>query len=515
MVPQALKDNPEAVPANPARHGAVRTRRAVVVGAGIGGLATAIRLQHAGWQVTVLERHDHPGGRCGLWESEGFRFDTGPSLVLMVEYWQQLFRDVGRRLEDYLTLVQLDPNYRISYPDGSTLEVSSRLNVMMENVERIEPGAGQKLLEFLAHTGKLYQDGVSFIDQNMHRPGTMFSPAAGLTLLGGGALGNLRRMVGRYFRDERLRDAFTFQSLYLGLSPFDSLAIYGLLPYTEVAGGLHFPMGGLHALPRALERLFVELGGTVRYGAEVRRFEQAGGRVSAVELADGSRETAEVIVANSDLPYTYQTLAGAEYPGIDRKVFSCSVVLMYLGVSRQYPQLLHHNLIVSEDMKRDCDLIFRDHVMPEAPPFYICAPTRTDPSLAPPGSDLLFVLALAPSQNPARPIDWSVEGPRVADRMLDRMERFGLTGLRDHLVTSRIFTPRDFTDRFGNLRGEAFGLSHGFRQIGYLRPHNRHRTLENLYLVGQSTHPGCGLPMVLISARLAAERIAAEQGSPR
>ena len=515
MAPQALEDNPDSLRTNRTGREAGTARRAIVVGAGIGGLATAARLQHAGWQVTLLERHRQPGGRCGLWESAGFQFDTGPSLVLMVDYWRQLFRDLGRRLEDYLTLVQLDPNYRIHYPDGSSLEVSSRLNVMMENVDRIEPGAGQKFLEFLAHTGRLYRDGVAFIDQNMHRPGTMFSPSAGATLLGDGALGNLRKMVGRYFKDERLRDAFTFQSLYLGLSPFESLAIYGLLPYTEVAGGLYFPMGGLHAIPRALERLFTELGGQVRYGAEVSRFEQSAGRVSAVVLADGTREVADVVVANSDLPYTYEKLAGQKYPGIDRKQFSCSVVLMYLGVSRQYPQLLHHNLIVSEDMKGDCDRIFRQHVMPEAPPYYICAPTRTDPSLAPPGSELLFILALAPSQDPARPIDWSVEGPRVADGMIHRLERSGLTGLREAIVTQRIFTPQDFTDRFGATRGEAFGLSHGLTQIGYLRPHNRHKTLENLYLVGQSTHPGCGLPMVLISARLAAERIAAEQEAPR
>ena len=512
VVPTAVKDNPGLTEATRSGGGKAR-RSALVVGAGLGGLATAARLQHAGWQVTVLERHDHPGGRAGQWSSEGFHFDTGPSLVLMVEYWQQLFRDLGRRLEDYLTFVQLDPNYRIHYHDGQTLEVTSRLNVMMENLERIEPGAGQKLLEFLAHTGRLYRDGVGFIDRNMHRPGAMLNPSAGVTLLGGGALGDLRTMVGRFFRDERLRDAFTFQSLYLGLSPFASLAIYGLLPYTEVAGGLHYPMGGMHALPRAVERLFVELGGRIRYGTEVTRFEQAGRTVQAVVLADGSRLAADVVVANSDLPYTYASLAGKPLPGVDRKEFSCSVVLMYLGVNRRYPQLLHHNLIVSEDMRGDCDRIFNRHEMPDAPPYYICAPTRTDPSLAPEGSELLFILALAPSQNPIRPIDWSVEGPRFGEKMLDRLERFGLTDLRQHLVTRRIVTPADFTRNYGNLRGEAFGLSHGLTQIGYFRPHNRHRSLENLYFVGQSTHPGCGLPMVLISARLAAERILEERGA--
>ena len=215
-----------------------RGRRAIVIGAGLGGLATAARLGHAGYRVTVLERHAVPGGRAGLWESEGFRFDTGPSLVLMVDYWQQLFRDVGRRLDDYVTLVQLDPNYRIHYPDGSTLEITSRMNALLENVERIEPGATPGMLRFLAKSGELYRKGLSFIDRNMHTARSMFSVEHASMLLGTGALGGLRSMVSKYVRDERLRDALTFQSLYLGLSPYESLAIYSLLPYTEIAGGL-------------------------------------------------------------------------------------------------------------------------------------------------------------------------------------------------------------------------------------------------------------------------------------
>jgi phytoene desaturase len=485
--------------------------RAVVIGAGFGGLATAARLAHAGYQVTVLERHAVPGGRAGLWESAGFRFDTGPSLVLMVEYWERLFRDVGHRMEDYVTLVQLDPNYRIHYPDGTTLEITSRLNSLLENVERIEPGAAPGLLRFLARSGELYRKGLAFVDRNMHTAGSMFTPGHASLLLGGGALGGLRSMVAKYVRDERLRDALTFQSLYLGLSPYESLAIYSLLPYTEIAGGLYYPMGGIHRLATALAELAVKLGATVRYAARVSRIEQTGRKVTGVLLEDGSRLPADVVVSNADLPYTYATLLGEPCPRVDRMEFSCSVVLMYLGVSRRYPGLLHHNLVVPARMREACDTIFRDHRMPADPPFYICAPSRTDPSVAPAGCETLFVLVLAPSQDPARPINWLVEGPRVEAQMLGRLERFGLDGLRRHVVTRRIFTPDDFTRDFGNIRGEAFGLAHGLRQIGYLRPHNRHARLSNLYFVGQSTHPGCGLPMVLISARCVTERVLEEQ----
>ncbi len=480
------------------------------MGAGIGGLAAAIRLARLGLRVTVLERHPTPGGRAGLWEADGFRFDTGPSLVLMVDQWRELFGAAGRRLEDYVTLVRLDPAYRIHYPDGSTLEVAGRLGDLVRNVERIEPGVGPDFLRFLERAGALYEGGLRFVSRPMHTRAAMFGWRSARLLLGSGSLGDLRRLVGRYVRDERLRQALTFQSLYLGLSPYRSLAVYSLLAYAEIAGGVHYPAGGVHALPRALERLGRELGVELRYGAEVTRLERDGGRVAAAVLADGTRVPADLVVVNADLPYAYHALLGEPYPGVERLEFSCSTVLLFLGVRRRYPELLHHNLIVPQGMREACTDIFERRRMPDDPPFYLCARSRTDPTAAPPGCENLVVLVPAPSQDPARPIDWAVEGPRVEALMLERLERFGLTGLRRHLAIRHLFTPADYTAAFGNLRGEAFGLAHGFRQIGYFRPHNRHPRLRNLYFVGQSTHPGCGLPMVLISARLAVDRLARE-----
>jgi phytoene desaturase len=487
-----------------------RETTALVLGAGLGGLATAVRLAHAGYRVTVVEQHEVPGGRAGVWHSEGFTFDTGPSMVLMTECWQQLFADVGRRLEDYLTLVQCDPYYRLHFADGSTLEMSSTLNRLLDNLERIEPGCRSRALQFIADTGELYRKGLEFISRNMHRPQAMLR-VGGLGLrFGARALGDLQALVRRYFRDERLQHALTFQSLYLGLSPFDSLGIYSLLAHAEMAGGIHYPMGGMHQLPRALERLGAELGVLYHYNTRVVALEKSAERVSAVITADGRRLTADVVVANADLPYTYEALLGEPHPRADRLEYSCSVVLLYLGVNRTYPGLLHHNLVVSRDLREVCDELFVQKRMPEDSPFYVVATTRTDPSQAPPGCENLFVLVLAPSQDPSRPIDWSIEGPRVEQRTLERLETFGLADLRQHIVTRRLVTPADFTGRFGNLRGEAFGLAHGLSQIGYFRPHNRHARYRNLFFVGQSTHPGCGVPMVLISAECVAERIATE-----
>lgn len=492
---------------------AARGRSALVVGAGMGGLASAVRLAHAGVKVTVLERAPRAGGRAGRWESEGFVFDTGPSLVLMTEYWQKLFASVGRRFEDYVNLVQIDPNYRVHFPDGSSLEMTSVLNRFLANVEEIEPGARLKAVEYLAHTGTLYDAGLKFISRNMSKPSDMLKLDSLGSLATLGALGDLQKLVRKYFKDERLQQALSFQSLYLGLSPYDALAIYALLPYTELAGGVHYPMGGIYELPRALERLGRELGVEYVYDAKVATLEKAADRVTGAVLEDGRRFTADAVLVNADLPYAYDRLLGEPYPNIEKKKFSCSVVLMYIGTNREYPQLEHHNFWVSPDMPKFCEQMFEQHVMPDEPPFYLVATTRTDPSGAPPGCENLFLLVLAPSQHPdpAKRIDWSVKGPEVEARMLEKLERdCGLTDLRKHIVTKRLVTPTDFTIDYGNLRGEAFGLSHNLLQIGYFRPQNRHPKYGNLFFVGQSTHPGCGVPMALISAECVVERMVAE-----
>ncbi len=271
-----LSDIPRDTPVLPATAASVPPARDVlVVGAGLGGLSAAVRLAAKGYRVRVLERHATPGGRCGLWESEGFQFDTGPTLLLMTDYLRKVFTDAGRRLEDYLDLRQLDPNYRVYYADGTSLDVTSRINRMLEGVERIEPGVGPRFLRFLAETAKLYTIGLAaFVDRNVHRRRDFFNLKNGLLLLRARAMERLQKMVGRYFKSERLQQAFSFQSLYLGLSPYESPAIYSLLPYTEVAGGLYFPMGGMHAIPRALAQLAEELGVEFEYNTEVAALER-------------------------------------------------------------------------------------------------------------------------------------------------------------------------------------------------------------------------------------------------
>jgi phytoene desaturase len=501
-----------SVPASSTSASAGRDRRALVVGAGIGGLASAIRLAHAGFHVTVLERASIPGGRNGRWVSEGFTFDTGPSLLLMLEYWDKLFALVGRKFRDYVDVVQVEPNYKIHFADGTRLEMTSTLNKLIANLEQLEPGCTPKVLEYLARTAGLYDAGLKFIGRNMSKPTDMLRLDSLGSLAGLGALGNLQTLVKKYFKDERIQQALSFQSLYLGLSPYESLAIYALLPYTELAGGIHYAMGGMHSIPLALEKLGRELGVEYVYNAKVTRLEKSGDTITGALLEDGTRHTADTVVVNADLPYAYASLLGEPYKNIEKKRFSCSVVLLYIGTNREYPNIEHHNFNVSGDMKGACESLFEKHEMPEDGPFYLVATSRTDKSQAPAGCENLFLLALAPSQHPdpAKRIDWSVKGPQVEASLLARLETFGLTDLRKHIVTKRLVTPTDFTINYGNLRGEAFGLAHDLMQIGYFRPQNRHATYGNLFFVGQSTHPGCGLPMALISAECVVDRMLAE-----
>lgn len=483
----------------------------LVIGSGLGGLAAAIRLAHQGRSVRVLEKLPRPGGRSGVWEAEGFRFDTGPTLLLMVDQLRDLFTSVGRRLEDYLELVQLDPNYRIHFSDGSHFDNTSVLNKLLAEAERLEPGVGPRLLEFLALTQRQYTVGLDqFVSRNFTRWWQFLNPRKLRQLFEVRAHRTLYPMVSRYFQDRRLREAFSFQSMYLGLSPYESPAVYALLPFTETGLGLFFPKGGIYAIVEALVRLATELGVVIETGWEVDRLDHDGKQVTEALGTDGRRRRAALVVANADLPYvTRHMLPDMPYPRQERLRYTCSGFLMYLGVEGCYPELRHHNLIVSRDLRRNFRQIFHDMVLPDDPAYYVCNPSKTDPALAPEGCENLYVLVPVPHLDPR--IDWQVEGPRYRDQMIARLEAFGLTDLRKRIRVERIFTPEDFRLELNSEMGSAFGLAHSIPQIGYFRPHNRHRRLGNLYFVGASTQPGTGIPMVLISARLVSERIAAEQ----
>ncbi|MGI8549241.1 MAG: phytoene desaturase family protein [Dehalococcoidia bacterium] len=490
--------------------------RVVIIGGGIGGLATAVRLQASGHQTVLLEKNDSLGGRCNQLQVEGFSFDTGPTLLLMKDVVEELFRSAGRRASDYLQLQKMEPNYRITFADGSVLDATPDRAVMAEQLDRFEAGAGDRYASFLRSAGLNYRVArARFVERNFTNIFQFATPLNLYYLLRTGALRSLFGQTRRYFEDERLRLAFTFQTMYLGNSPLNAPAIYSLLPYTELEEGIWFPRGGMYELVRQIARLATELGADIRTGSEVRSLILSGGRAHGVRTSSGEEIEADVVVANADLPQAYRSLLPESLrpemsnARLKRLKFTPSAYLMYLGVDRVYPQLLHHNVFLAGDFRRNFAEIFADRVLPKDPSLYIAAPTRSDPSLAPPGCDNIYVLVPVPYLSPA--IDWRRDEPDFRERVYAKLEALGLDNLRQHVVVERTMTPADMATGYNLARGSAFGLSHDFHQVGYFRPANRAKKVPNLYFVGASTVPGTGIPMVILGSRMVWERIEREQ----
>jgi phytoene desaturase len=494
----------------------------LVIGAGIGGLATAARLARAGHHVRVLEKGPRPGGRAGWIEKDGYRFDTGPTLFLMPQTFAETYAALGERMEDHLDLVRLDPTYRVHFHDGTSLDLTADLVHMRDQLDAMEPGAFEAYLRFLGEGYCHYQLSLEhFVGRSFGSMLEYFSPANLPLLIRLKALVTHHANTARYFRDPRLQAAFSFQNMYLGLSPYDAPATYSLLQYTELAEGIWFPRGGMTRVIESLAAIAEGLGVRFSYDAPVARIEVEGSRAVGVTLADGTRLPADVVVANADLPYVYAELLPDDGTAarLDSKKYTSSALMFYWGLKDARPAaFIHHNVFLADHRYRESfDRIFNDLTLPDAPSFYICAPARTDPAFAPPGGDSLMALVPVGHMDERRPQDWAALQERARQGVISRLGRLGLNDLEQHIAFEATMGPPDYLQELNLAKGAAFGLSHNFAQVGYLRPHNRHPRYRNLYFVGASTHPGTGLPIVLISARLAAERILTEQplGAPK
>jgi phytoene desaturase len=489
-----------------------RTDRVVVVGAGLAGLSAALRLAGAGREVTVLERDDVPGGRAGLLElaSPGggnYRFDTGPTVLTMPDLIADALDCVGEKLEDWLELTPIDPLYRACYPDGSTLDVKADPAAMEAEVERVcgpaEAAGYRRYVEFVS---TLYRyEMKSFIDRNIDSPLDLVRP----DLARLAALGGFRRLapkVGQYLKDPRTRRVLSFQSMYAGLSPYDALAIYAVIAYMDSVAGVYFPKGGMHAVPRALAGAAEKHGVQLRYGTPVRRVLVEHGRAVGVETADGERIAADVVVLNPDLPVAYRELLppAATPRRVKRLDYSPSCFLLLAGSTQAYTKTAHHNIHFGRAWREVfTDLIDRRRLMAD-PSVLVTSPTHTDPSLAPAGRHSYYVLF--PTPNLDAGIDWDVLGPRYRDEVVARLERLGYVGFGDGIEVEDVTTPADWQRR-GMERGAPFASAHSFFQTGPFRPANLAPTVDGVVFAGSGTQPGVGVPMVLISGRLAAERI--------
>ncbi|MBO0861279.1 MAG: phytoene desaturase [Chloracidobacterium sp.] len=476
----------------------------IIVGGGMGGLSAAIYLRLAGYDVTIYEANERVGGRANRIERDGFRFDTGPSLLNYPWVFERLFEKAGRRLGDYVTLLPVDPSVSFLWADGGRLTLSSDVRRLLAECERVEPGSRPAMLAFLRDAGEKYRTAFEkLINRNADNP---------LTWLGRLSLGELARLgvwrsldgeLSRFFRSRYLREALGSYAMYLGGSPYELPGLFSILPYGELAYGLWLPAGGVYALIEGVERLAREMGVIICSGQRVRRIITQGRGVTGIELVDGSIRHSRLVVSNVDTPTSKAELMGDQV----KTKMTPGALTFYWGVRGRLEEIGHHTIFLPRDYRAAFAELFQAKRIPNDLPFYVSVPSATDPTLAPAGDSVMFVLAPTPLLSQAARLDWIETMQMVKARILERLSLHGLDLTPERIVVEEFYTPEDWRRRFGLYDGSAFGAAHTFFQVGPFRARNYDDEVDGLFYVGASTTPGTGLPMVAISGELVAERI--------
>jgi phytoene desaturase len=489
-----------------------RRRKAAVIGSGFGGLAVAIRLQTAGFQTTIFEAHDQPGGRAAVFHDSGYTFDMGPTVITAPHCLAELWSEAGKRMQDYVQLLPVTPFYRLIWDDGDSFDYTGDGTAMVESIRKRNPADAEGYLRFVEYSKRVFEKGyVELAATPFLRFSDMLRVAPQLARLR--ADRSVYATVSRFIQDEHLRQAFSFHTLLVGGNPFETSSIYTLIHYLERHWGVFFPRGGTSALIRALVRLFEELGGRLALSTPVERVRvlRNGRTQHRVVTAQGEHDF-DLVVSNADLHHTYKKLFRDE-PAAQRSVqklesldWSMSLFVLYFGTNRTYrDQVAHHTVLFGPRYKELLQDIFHGATLPDDFSLYLHAPTVTDPSLAPEGCDSFYVLSPVPHLGHA-PIDWEKMAPIYAERILAALET-QLPDLRKHVVVQHYRTPETFRDQLNAYQGSAFSAAPNLTQSAWFRPHNRDPHIPGLYLVGAGTHPGAGVPGVVNSAKATASII--------
>jgi phytoene desaturase len=478
---------------------------AVVIGAGLGGLAAAARLGARGYQVTVVERLDQPGGRARMFRQDGFAFDAGPTIVTAPHVLEELWSFCGAKLSDDVKLAPMTPFYRLRFYDGSTFDAWREPEKMRAEIEKLSPGDLAGYEKFFTWSETLYR--IGFEDMGTKPYTTLMDLIKSVPdiLYMQGYL-SIYQLVSRYIKDERLRIAFSFHPLFIGGNPLRASAIYGLIAYLEREYGVHYALGGTHTIVQGMVGLITRQGGELRLNSTVEEIMLDGRKAKGVRLAGGETIPADIVVSNADSAFTYGKLlpASARRAWTDGKLkragLSMSLFVWYFGTNRRWEEVPHHTIVLGPRYQELLKDIFDKKILAEDFSLYLHRPSATDPSVAPPGCDAFYVLSPVPHLESG--VDWEVTAERYRDKIMRRLSETVLPGLEDAVVTSKVMTPVDFRDELLSVNGAAFSLEPVLLQSAYFRPHNQSEDIANLYLVGAGTHPGAGLPGVVTSARI-------------
>jgi len=479
--------------------------KAIVIGAGFGGIAAALRLRAKGYAVTLIDRCAALGGRAQVYEREGFRHDAGPTVITAPFLFEELFALFDESFANHVKLVPLTPWYRFQFADGDTFDYGGTLEATLAEIERIEPRDRAGYLALLEHSRRIYDIGFTQLSaQPFHRLGTMLRQVP--HLLGLRNYETVWQMVSRHLVSDKLRRAFSIQPLLVGGNPFDTTSIYGLIHFLERAHGVHFAMGGTGAVIQALGGLLARQGVALLLSTSVERVLVERGVARGVVLADGAVLDADVVVSDADAAHLYRELVPHGEQALATRVklsqahYSMGLFVLYFGTTRTYPDVAHHTIWMGERYRELLDDIFHRQKLAEDFSLYVHRPTATDPSFAPAGQDSFYVLCPVPNLQAG--IDWAVEGPRLRDRIVDALERTMLPGLKSVITADFYKTPEDFRAEYRSVHGAGFSVAPVFRQSAWFRFHNKSESVRSLYLVGAGTHPGAGVPGVLCSAKV-------------
>ncbi len=483
----------------------------VVIGSGFGGLYAAIRLQAQGHRVTVVEKRDKPGGRAYVYEQDGFVFDGGPTIITAPWLIEELFEHCGKHSEDYIRLVPVDPFYNIRFEDGSVFHYNGDREKLLQEIRRFNPDDIEGYRRFLAATERIYKVGFELIDKPFTRFSDMLRVIPDMVRLQSHQ--SVATFVNSFIKDERLRQVFSFHPLLIGGNPFQSTSIYALIHKLEQESGVWYAMGGTGALVRALTELFTDIGGQMRLNTEVAeiQIDERTRRATGVRLTEGEVLSADAVVSNADVAFTYLKLIPARFRRkyTDRKItrmrYSMSLFVIYFGTDRKYEEIAHHEILMGPRYRGLVDDIFKRKHLPEDFSLYLHRPTATDPSLAPAGCDSFYVLSPVPHLGSVT--DWKTQAEPYRDRVIKYLEERYLPDLSKHIVSEHRIDPIHFRDTLNSHLGSAFSVEPILTQSAWFRPHNLSEDISNLYFVGAGTHPGAGLPGVMSSGKIVAQMI--------